>query len=162
MGNLCLSSGWYFWREIKLSSTVLYDVKLSEIPFSDPLRLHQLWTLAEVKNQLKWVGWEGGKYDFTDSLERLKIQILCWKTFLSKITLYFVASLCFLQVPRYLFWYLSRKPWFRKPVMYYGEWLKWVIFLGLCLFWCKMGFIFGGNNAAAVVWNTVNGVVKVH
>lgn len=143
----------------KFPYTALHDVKLSEIPFSVPLYLHQLGTFGEVKNQLKWVGWERGKIRFYRLPREAKDTEIMLENILIKdnLCLYLVAFLCFLQIPRYLFWHLSRKPWFRKPVMYYGEWLKWVIFLGLCLFWCKTGFIFGGNNAAAVIWNTVNG-----
>lgn len=118
-----------------------------------------------VRWGISWNEWDGReeKYGFIDSLEAKDTEIML-ENILNKdsLCLYLVACLCFLQVPRYLFWYLSRKPWFRKPVMYYGEWLKWVIFLGLCLFWWKTGFIFGGNNTTASVWNTVNGVVEVH
>lgn len=145
-------------------STALHEVKLSEIPFSIPLHLHQLWTCGDVKNRLKWVRWERGKTRFYRFPREAKDTEIVLENILTEdnLCLYLVACLCFLQVPRYLFWYLSRKPWFKKPVMYYGEWMKWVVFLELCLFWCKTDFIFGGNNTAAVVWNTVNGVVKVH
>lgn len=36
MGS-CMSSRWYFWREIKFPFIALYDVKLSDIPFSDTI-----------------------------------------------------------------------------------------------------------------------------
>lgn len=101
-GELYLSSGWYFWREIQSSHILLYMMLNCQRFLSVS---HCIYTSLEhsVRWRISWNEWDGRgeKYDFIDSLERLKIQKLCWRTFLSKTIYVFIWWLSYV-FSRYL------------------------------------------------------------